>query len=83
MALFAEQVRSRKQLTYLQREQAWSQDDCEVERAWPFWRKKNKAELKARALTKRIVESSKKQQLDQVTADVSLRAASPLLYSPW
>ncbi|KAL2650648.1 hypothetical protein R1flu_018776 [Riccia fluitans] len=60
------QVRSRKKLTWLQREQALSQGDSEVEKIWPFWRKKKKAELKARALTKRLIELSKKQQLDQV-----------------
>ncbi|KAL3683697.1 hypothetical protein R1sor_001719 [Riccia sorocarpa] len=60
------QVRSRKKLTWLQREQDLSQSGSEGEKIWPFWRKKKKAELNSRALTRRVIELSKKQQLDQV-----------------
>ncbi|BFI23866.1 protein MpPPR_61 [Marchantia polymorpha subsp. ruderalis] len=60
------QVRNRKKLAWLQREQVLSQDECEVQKVWPFWRKKKKSELDDRAMTKEIVELSKKQQLDQV-----------------
>ncbi|CAM6116715.1 unnamed protein product [Calypogeia fissa] len=60
------QVRNRKKLSWLLREQQLSREDSEVEKVWPFWRKKSKDELAARAVTIRIMQLSKRKQVDQV-----------------
>lgn len=58
------QVRKRRELEIMERErEAVAADGIEDEKAFPFWRKK---EFKLRELTRRIVELSKRQQLDNV-----------------
>lgn len=65
------QVRRRRELEILQREQLPTDSSSEeisgVTKQWPFWRKK---EFKMRALTRRILELSKRRQLDQVFLSV-------------
>lgn len=58
------QVRKRKELEIMEREcELVSADGSEDEKAFPFWRKK---EFKLRELTRRIMELSKRHQLDLV-----------------
>ncbi len=67
------QVRRRRELEMLQREQLSSQGetvkDESAVKIWPFWRKK---EFKLRALTRRIVELSNRKQLGKVSVNVVL-----------
>lgn len=58
------QVRKRRELEIMERErELFSADGNEEEKAYPFWRKK---EFKLRELTRRIMELSKRHQLDLV-----------------
>jgi hypothetical protein len=72
LELLAE-VRRRRELEMLQREQLSSQaetvKDESAVKIWPFWRKK---EFKLRALTRRIVELSNRKQLGKVSVHVIL-----------
>jgi hypothetical protein len=65
--VFGVQVRKRKELEIMGREQfpaeSVSADVSEDEKTFPFWRKK---EFKLRELTRRIIELSKRHQLDLV-----------------
>eukprot|EP00245_Coleochaete_scutata_P003892 TRINITY_DN1591_c0_g1_i1.p1 TRINITY_DN1591_c0_g1~~TRINITY_DN1591_c0_g1_i1.p1 ORF type:complete len:715 (-),score=135.95 TRINITY_DN1591_c0_g1_i1:280-2424(-) len=62
------QRRRRKELERMQREQQESQsdeDDGGVQ-IWPFWKRKKGAEYEGRKLTRKIMELSRKRQLDQI-----------------
>ncbi|CAK9860089.1 unnamed protein product [Sphagnum jensenii] len=72
LELLAE-VRRRRELEILQREQMSSQaetvKDESAVKIWPFWRKK---EFKLRALTRRIVELSNRKQLGKVFEELEI-----------
>lgn len=72
LELLAE-VRRRRELEMLQREQLSSQaetvKDESAVKIWPFWRKK---EFKLRALTRRIVELSNRKQLGKVFEELEI-----------
>jgi hypothetical protein len=67
MLSFKLQVRKRRELELLQREQVpvepESVEGDATEKIFPYWRKK---EFRMRALTRRIMELTKRRQLDQV-----------------
>ncbi|CAK9257671.1 unnamed protein product [Sphagnum jensenii] len=72
LELLAE-VRRRRELEMLQREQLSSQaetvKDESAVKIWPFWRKK---EFKLRALTRRIVELSNRKQLGKIFEELEI-----------
>lgn len=67
MVSFKLQVRKRRELELLQREQVpvepESVEGDGAEKIFPYWRKK---EFRMRALTRRIMDLTKRRQLDQV-----------------